>query len=126
MATTVDPIRIGDTLEREYRIYNPKPENEWANPLVPEADLTDPANLTGITITFHLQDAGTLYSYATGSGVTVTPLTGTINIELEAAQTALLKTDLKAESYLKFVYSGGNEKTKYHQNERIVKRGVIL
>ncbi len=111
MADTLDPIRIGDTLTRSYTIYGP--------------DGTTPINLTGKTITFHIMNGSTLREYTTSTGLTVTPLTGKIDVELETDQTILFKPDLKAESFLK-VTEAGNAKTKAHRREIIIKQEDLV
>lgn len=114
---TLEPIRIGDTLIRSYAFYAPVADTYPA-----VADTDEPIDLTGVTVSFHIKNGSTLRSYAEGDGVTVTPLTGLVEIELETEDTSLLKPDLKAETYLKFVYPGGNVKTKAHQREMIIRQ----
>lgn len=119
MAVRPLPIRIGDTFRRVYRVYNPKPQNEWADPSIPEADTDSPFNFTGYTVTFHIKNLGTLYSYTTASGVTVA--SGTITIRLETAQTALFKPDMKAESFVKLVSPDSTSSSKFQFIEQIIK-----
>jgi hypothetical protein len=115
MIVTQETIRIGDTYTAQYTFYNPLPGTS-------EPDLTSPINLTGITISWHLQNRGTVHDFATGSGVTVTPLLGLIEIEIADSVTANWLQDEDAVKYLKFVYADGDEKTKAHGRARIVKR----
>ena len=116
----LQPIRIGDTFEREYRFYNAIPDTD-----PPVADTNNPIDLTDIIVTFHLRIGAVTHDFDGSAGVTVTPEDGQVNIELEAEQTADFKRDNEAESYLLFEYADGNEKTKAHRAERVLPRYEI-
>jgi hypothetical protein len=112
------PIRIGDTLIRQYRVYNPLPQEEWEDENVPEADLTSPANYSSHTVTFHVKDDTTLHSFAEGAGVTVT--LGLFAIALTTAQTAEFERSVRAESYIKTVDGSGVTESKFQLREMIL------
>lgn len=109
----IKPIRIGDTLERTYTIRD--------NQVPPQ-----PIDLTGITIKFCVHDGKTLHQFGTGTGVTVTPLTGTVVIELEKEQTVLFSAENNASSYLDLSYADGNHKSKAQVKEVIAARGAVV
>jgi len=122
MSARLNPIRIGDTLIRTYRLYNPLPENEWADPNIPEADEDNPINLTGCTVEWHLRNDGATLTYGTGTGVTVTPLTGTVAIEIETDVTETWVRDRTGNSYLNIIDTASNETSKCHQREVVLRQ----
>ena len=112
------PIRIGDTLQRTYRFYNP------VEPVTdpPVADTNRPKILPGITITFNVKNDVTLRTYTTSTGLTITPLLGTIELNIDTAE---WDADDDAESYFLFVYGDGTKTTKCHLRENIVAREFV-
>ena len=112
-----EPIRIGATFQTRYEFYNP------ITPIITDPAIANPAspiNLTGITITYNVVNGGILRTFGVGTGVTVTPLTGIVVVELEVAQTILFTKDRNSHDYLLFSYADGNKLTK-----AIQARGVI-
>lgn len=100
----LEPIRIGTTFERQYTF---------------ETSPGVPRDLTGVTVTFNIQNGRTLHSFTTASGVTVTPLTGVVDILLTPAQTAAFAENNGAESYIQFT-TGGVIEIKAPEIERII------
>lgn len=115
---TLNPIRIGDTLQRTYRFYNP------VEPVTdpPVADETSPIDLTDIGITFKVQSDLTLRSYDDATGLTITPLLGTIELSIDTSEWDI---DDDAESYFVFVYPNSSESSKCHLRENIVAREFV-
>lgn len=115
---TLNPIRIGDTLQRTYRFYNP------VEPVTdpPVADTNSPIDLTGITITFNVQNDLTLREYDDATGLTITPLLGTVELNIDTSE---WDADDDAESYFLFVYADTTEISKCHLRENIVAREFV-
>jgi hypothetical protein len=103
----LEPIRIGTTFQRRYLF---------------ESSPGVPLPLTGITITWLLENGETQHLFGSGDGVTVTPLTGTIDVDLTPEQTEAFEENNGALSYLNFL--GPDPSTaveaKAQQVERIV------
>jgi hypothetical protein len=112
------PIIIGDTFERSYTFYNPIEGTS-------EADLDNPVILTGITITFHVKTSTVTHIFTISTGVTVTPVSGLVDIALTPTQTALFTRDSGAESWLLFTYPDGSQKTKVQQKESVLRRDEV-
>ncbi len=111
------PIRIGETFQRTYRFYNPvTPPTD-----PPTLDLASPINLTGLTVVFVLKNGSTINTYTTATGLTVTPLSGLVTIELEAPQTALLKRNQSENvSYMQFTDTTGNVYVRSRRKEKVL------
>lgn len=115
---TLNPIRIGDTLQRTYRFY--EPVTPVTDP--PVADTDSPIDLSDIEITFKVQNDLTLRSYDDTTGLTITPLLGTVELNIDTSE---WDVDDDAESYLVFVYENGSEISKCHLRENIVEREFV-
>lgn len=97
-------IRLGQTFDRRYTFITDG----------------DPRDLSGITITFVLDDGRAVREFATGG----TPLSGIVDIHLTAADLAGVLENNGAESHLKFDDGGGEYELKAHRIERIVAAGA--
>lgn len=109
--SSLKPIRVGDTFQRKYVFTTNDP-----SPV--------PIDISNIDIQFIIASPKELHSYGIGTGVTVTPLQGMVEIELTAAQTAILQTTLSASSYLRFSYPDETEMSRAHQRETIISQGT--
>lgn len=117
-----DPIRKGDSLRRTYYVYDPLPEEQWANPDVPEQDITSPVNLTGATVTWNLYNNGAVSTFTTASGLTITPLLGKVVLLLTPVQTDVFAKDRTGNSYINVVDTAGIERSFCHQRERVFRQ----
>lgn len=113
----LDPIRIGATFRRTYWFYYP---------LVSDPDLPDtnnPVALTNIEVSFVLKIKGTTYTYLeTDPEVTVTDLTGKVDILISDEVTALYSKSENASSYLQFNNSDGTVDIRSPLVERVINK----
>jgi hypothetical protein len=127
---TLKPIRIGDTLERIYRRYNPLLDGD-GNPVIDpgtrqvKPDYSSPLNLTGQTVKFAVENGrGNLHTFS-GAKAVITPMTGTITVKLLPSDTEVFKEDPDNSSYLEFTDADGDEKTVAVRREQIVRKSAV-
>lgn len=111
----LDPIRIGDTFQREYKFWEPILGTD-------EPDYSNPSDLSGITFTFNIQNLAVLRTFPVGGGVTVSG--NVVTVELTDEQTSLFQRDPDAESFLG-TDIGGKVDSTCHRKERILRRSEV-
>lgn len=113
----IDPIRIGATFRRTYFFYYP---------LVSDPDLPDtnnPVPLTDIDVHFVIKIKGTEYVYQESDPeVTVTDLTGRVDILISDEVTALYSKSERAASYLQFNNLDGSIDIRSPLVERVINK----
>lgn len=114
----LDPIRIGDTLQRTYLFYNPI--FPLTNP--PQPDRNNP-KILDMTITFNIKNDLQIRSFGTGTGVIVVSLEGSVTVRIP---TDIWDEDFHAESYLEFTYSDGTISSWCHLYEQIIPKELVI
>jgi len=104
----LQPIRIGETLTRTYKFYNPL----QSNPRQP--DTNSPVDFTGYTLKFVLNNDNELIE------TTVTAADGIIDVVVPASITSTLTKDKPLSSYIYMRNANGIVKTKAHMTERLL------
>ncbi len=108
-------IRVGETYQDIWEFYNPLSDDP-DHPNNQEPDLDNPINLSGITVSFVLEQLSLRKTYpADGGAVTVTAADGKIEVELTPMQTSVFKPGVDGESYL--LFTTGGKVTSYAQEK---------
>lgn len=109
---SLQPIRIGDTFIRTYKVFAP--------------DGVTPVNLSGYAVSWHLKsEFAAELSFTESSGLTVTDATGTIEIELTPAQTATFTASMAATSWIEYLDGTGEVLSRYQRAERVMPQSQV-